>query len=202
MPKAAVWKLSDGMESTVRTRLRQIVLLTMVSLFILSYASAQTADMCSATRLPGAASELLKTKFPLWRAKQISDLEGYDRQLWLETHPKECPGIAIGHFESSDDLSYAALLVPKTKSSGGYKIVVLSMSQPGNAYSSKILEQGQGQGADGLVISVAAPGQYTDFENTEMAKLKVDGIYVEWIEKGAILYYWSAGQYHKLQTED
>ena len=184
------------------TRPRQIVLLTLISLFLVSYAFAQTPDVCSTTRLPAAASELLKTKFPLWRAKQISDLEGHDRQLWLETHAKECPGIAIGHFESSEDLSYAALLVPKEKTSSGYKIVVLSASGPGNAYTSKILEQGQGQGSDGLVISAAAPGQYSDFENTEMAKLKVDGIYVQWIEKAAILYYWSSGQYHKLQTED
>jgi hypothetical protein len=188
------------MESAVRTRLRQIVLLTIGSLFILSCASAQTADICSTTRLPTAASELLKTKFPLWRAKQISDLEGYDHQLWLETHAKECPGIAIGHFESSDDLSYAALLVPRAKASSGYKIVVLSASGSGNTYSSKILEQGQG--SEGLVISVAAPGQYSDFENTETAKPKVDGIYVQWIEKAATLYYWSSGQYHKLQTED
>jgi hypothetical protein len=169
---------------------------------MLSYASAQTTDICSTNRLPADANELLKTKFPLWRAKQISDLEGYDRQLWLETHAQECPGIAIGRFESSANLSYAALLVPKAKSSSGYKIVVLSASGPGNTYASKILEQGQGEGSDGLVISVAAPGQYSGFENTEMAKLKVDGIYVQWIEKAASLYYWSSGQYHKLQTED
>ena len=96
----------------------------------------------------------------------------------------------------------SVLLVPKAKTSSGYKIVVLSTSGPGNAYTSRILEQGHGQGSDGLVISVATPGQYSDFENTEMAKLKVDGIYVQWIEKAAILYYWASGQYHKLQTED
>ena len=167
---------------------------------MLSYASAQTTDICSTTRLPADANELLKTKFPLWRVKLISDLEGYDRQLWLENHAKECPGIAIGHFESSKNLSFAALLISKAKTNSGYEIVVLSASGPGNTYSSKILEQGQG--ADGLVISVAAPGQYSDFENTETAKSKVDGIYVQWIEKAAILYYWSSGQYHKLQTED
>ena len=35
------------------------------------------------------------------------------------------------------------LLVPKTKSSSGYKIVVLSAVGPGNTYSSKILQQGR-----------------------------------------------------------
>jgi hypothetical protein len=79
---------------------------------------------------------------------------------------------------------------------------VLSASGSGNAYSSKILDQEQGQGSDGLVISVAAPGQYSDFEDTKVTKVKVDGIYAEWIEKGAILYYWSAGRYQKLQVSD
>jgi hypothetical protein len=40
------------------------------------------------------------------------------------------------------------------------------------------------------------------FENTKLAKLRVDGIYVEWIEKAAILYDWSSGRYHKLQVSD
>jgi hypothetical protein len=129
-------------------------------------------------------------------------LEGDDRQLWLKAHPTDCPGIAVGHFESPDQLAYAVLLVPKTKSAGGYKIVVISSPQSGSAYASKLLDQEQGQGSDGLVVSVAAPGQYSDFENTKSAKLRLDSIYVEWIEKAAILYYWSAGRYHKLQTSD
>ena len=165
---------------------------------MLSYSSAQTKEICSLTRLPNAASELLKTEFPLWRAKQISDLEAYDRQLWIEEHPKECPGIAIGYFEGSEQLAYAVLLIPKKESIRGYKIVVLN--ELGSAFSAKVLEQGQS--SEGLVISVAAPGQYSDFENTEAANLKADGIYVQWIEKAALLYYWSGGRYHKLQTSD
>lgn len=189
----------------MKTRIGQIAVLTTVSLFILtctSSLSGQTSRICSATTLPTAAGELLKAKFPLWRAKQISDLEGDDRQLWLKAHPKDCPSIAAGHFESSDQLAYAVLLVPKAKSSGGYKIVVLSTPQSGNDYSLKVLDQEQGPGSDGLVISTAAPGRYSDFENTKSAKLRLDSIYVEWIEKGAILYYWSAGRYRKLQVSD
>jgi hypothetical protein len=174
------------------------VLLTIVNLSTLSHSSAQTTEICSVTRLPTAASELLRTKFPLWRAKQISDLEAYDRQFWTEEHPKECPGIAIGHFEGSEHLAYAMLLVPKNESTGGYKIVVLS--ELGSAFSAKLLEQGQS--AQGLVISVAAPGQYADFEDTKQAKLTVDAIYVQWIEKAALLYYSSGGRYHQLQTSD
>jgi hypothetical protein len=184
---------------------KYIAVLTTVSLFILSHTSwlsGQTSETCSAATLPSATRELLNSKFPLWRAKQISDLGADDQQLWAKAHPKDCPGIAVGHFESSDQVAYAVLLVPKTKSSGGYKIVVLNARQSGSDYSLKILDQEQGPDSDGLVISVAAPGQYSDFDNMNLAKLRVDGIYVEWIEKAAILYYWSSGRYRTLQVSD
>lgn len=118
----------------MKARVGHIVALAAVSLFMLidtSSSSSQTG-VCSTTRLPSGASELLSEKFPLWRAKQISDLEEDDRQLWLKAHPKDCPGIAVGHFESPDQLAYAILLVPKAKSSSGDKIVVLSPSQSGS----------------------------------------------------------------------
>jgi hypothetical protein len=184
----------------VKIRPAQIVLLTIASLSMLSYSSAQTAEICSVSRLASAARKLLKTKFPLWQPKQISDLQEYDRQLWIKAHAKECPGIAIGHFESPTKLAYALLLVPERKSTGGYKIVVLNETD--SVYSETTLDQESGQGSDGMVISTAAPGQYSDFENTEQTKIKRDGIYVEWIEKAAVLYYWSAGRYRKLQTSD
>jgi len=54
-------------------------------------------------------------------------MDADDQQLWLNgSNGKESPGIAIGHFESPDDLSYAVLLVPKSDPSGGYKLLVFS----------------------------------------------------------------------------
>jgi hypothetical protein len=79
-------------------------------------------------------------------------------------------------------------------------IVVLSAAGSPAAFSSKVLEQGQGP--DGLVISVAAPGKYSDFEDTRPRKLKLDGINVQWIEKAAAIYYWSSGRYDKIEFSD
>ena len=54
----------------------------------------------------------------------------------------------------------------------------------------------------GLAISTAEPGKYSDWENKRSVRLKLDGIYEEWLEKGALLYYWSMSNYHKLQVSD
>jgi len=115
---------------------------------------------------------------------------------------KECPGIAVGHFENAEGFSYAILLVPKSEPRGGYKIVVFTKGSTGAAYGWKLLDQAKGQTYSGLVISKAPPGKYSDFENRKTVEIKLDGVYVEWMEKGARLYYWSGGRYRKLQVSD
>ena len=100
---------------------------------------------------------------------------------------KACPGITIGHFESAKELSYAFLLVPKSEPTGGYKIVVFSKGPTGDAYAWKLLDHADGETYSGLVISKADPGKYSDFEGTKSIQTKLDGVYVEWMEKGAVL---------------
>jgi hypothetical protein len=173
------------------------------SLLSAPVSAAQASMACGEAALPAPINELLKAKFPQWRPKQVSDMDAYDQQLWLKAaHEKECPGIAVGHFESADRLSYATLLVPKSEPSGGYKIVVISKGPAGDAYTWRLLDHADGQTYSGLVISKAEPGLYSDFELTRSIQTKLDGIYVEWMEKGTLLYYWSGGRYHKLQLSD
>jgi hypothetical protein len=172
------------------------------SLLSAPVSAAQVSMARSEAALPAPINELLKAKFSQWRPKQVSDVDAHDRQLWLKAHEKECPGIAVGYFESADRLSYAALLVPKSEPRGGYKIVVISKGPTGDAYTWRLLDHADGQTYSGLVISKAEPGLYSDFELTESIQTKLDGVYVEWIEKGAQLYYWSGDRYRKLQLSD
>jgi hypothetical protein len=188
----------------MKTCLTAVGLLASVGLLSLSSApvsAAQVSTPCGEVALPAPINDVLKAKFPQWRPKQTSDLGSDDQQLWLKAHEKECPGIAIGHFESAGELSYAILLVPQSEPTSGYKIVVFSKGPTGDAYSWKLLDHAEGQ-SDGLVISKAEPGKYSDFERMKTIQTKLDGVYVEWIEKGAILYHWSAGRYHKLRVSD
>jgi len=104
--------------------------------------------------LPGSVNELLKARFPKWRPKRLLDMDAGDQQLWLKgPNGKACPGIAIGHFENADELSYAVLLVPQSNPGGGHKIVVFGKTK--DVYSVRLLDQAEGRPTLGLSF----PGQ-------------------------------------------
>lgn len=167
------------------------------------FSSGQKTDACRKLALPSRAQALLDKQYVDWRPKHVSDLGPDDKQLWLEEHAKDCPGIAMGHFEKADELAYAVLLVPKSQSSHGYRIIVLRKAATEEGYSASVLDQGEAQGADsGMVISTAPRGTYSDFESTTSVQVKLDAVNVEWLEKAAVLYYWVHGEYRTLQTSD
>ena len=149
--------------------------------------------------LPPEVNAVLNQQFSGWRPKVLFDLSGYDKKLWLEMHSKECPGIAEGNFERSDRLAYALLLVPKAADRAGYKIIVLSNSS--GKYAVRLLNQAKGTD-DGLVISKAPRGRYSEFDDEGSVRLTLDGVNVEWLEKSSTLYYWSKGKYENIPTSD
>jgi hypothetical protein len=180
-----------------------IGIVSVLNLTTVPMSAAQGSSPCDAAALPAQISEVLKSKFAQWRPKQTSDMEADDQQLWLKgPNAKECPGITIGHFESAKELSYAVLLVPKSEPTGGYRIVVFSKGPTGDAYAWRLLDHADGETYSGMVISKAEPGKYSDVEGTKSIQTKLDGVYLEWMEKGAVLYYWSAGRYRRLQVSD
>jgi hypothetical protein len=171
-------------------------------LLALAPVSRGQSNLCEDGVLPSKAKQLLDQRFRDWRPKYTSDLSAHDKKLWLETHPKECPGIAVGHFEQPDRAAYAILLVPKSAHTASYKIIVLS--DMAGEYAMRLLDQAEGStySDSGLIISKETHGRFSDFGNTKSVRLKLDGVNVEWIEKGSVLYYWSRGSYRSLQTSD
>jgi hypothetical protein len=169
---------------------------------VLAFVTVSLAQPNRCEVLPSDAQLLLEQRFPEWRPKVLSDLSGYDRKLWLETHPKDCPGIAVGHFEQPDRVAYAVLLVPKSGHTASYKIIVLSKAS--NEYAVRLLDHAEGStdSDSGLVISKEPHGRYSGFDETKSVRLKFDGVNVEWLEKSSVLYYWSGGKYRSIQTSD
>ena len=184
----------------MRIRLRLFVCSVVLGIVLVSSAQVKTA--CQTSTLPSGAQVLLDRKYADGRLKDVSDLGADDQRLWVTAHPKDCPGIAIGHFETADQLSYAILLVPKSESSHGYKIVVLAKVAADDRYVDRVLDQNAQASDSGMVISTAPRGSYSDFEGTTSVHLKVDAVNVEWIEKGAVVYYWEHGKYRTIQTSD
>ena len=123
-----------------------------VMAIVLAVAPLSLAQSSACEALPSEAKIVLNQQFPNWRPKQTSDLSRDDKKLWLEMHPRECPGIAVGRFEQKDRNAYALLLVSKAGDNGGYKIIVLSKGSDG--YSVRLLDHNDsGYPDSGLVIS-------------------------------------------------
>lgn len=163
--------------------------------------AAKDSGTCEAARLSTSVNAFLAARFQGWRPKTLGDMDADNQRLWEKAHPDMCPGIAIGHFESTDVTSFAILLVPAKNPSGGYKLVVLKPLRSDN-YAVRVLDHADTQAYDGLVITTADPGKYSDFSGTQSVTLKVNAVYLEWIEKGAQLFYFANGRYHKLQVSD
>jgi hypothetical protein len=176
-----------------------------VSVLVFSqlFSAAPRPTSCDVATLPTQISVVLKSKFAGWRPKQVSDLDADDQRFWLESPSgKTCPGIAIGHFESTKEISYALLLVPESEAAHGYKVVAFSRGTSESTYNSNLLAHADGDTYSGVVILKADPGKYSDFDGTKTIRAKLDSVIVEWIEKGAVLYYWSSGRYRELRISD
>jgi hypothetical protein len=164
--------------------------------------AAQTSAVCGEAVLPAPINELLKAKFARWKPERVSDLYADDQKYWSDAHPNDCPGIAVGHFESEGNLSYAVVLVPVSGQLGGYQILVFSKGLNTEVYAWKVLEHAEGKDKFAPVISKVPPGKYVGFDDTKSVRLKLDGVNVEWIEKSSLIYYWLGGRYHQIWTSD
>jgi hypothetical protein len=125
-----------------------------------------------------------------------------DQKLWLAARGNACPGMVDGNFETADKTSYALLLVPKSNAAAGYKIIVLGKGASDDSYTWKLVDHAEAPTDLGLVISKVPPGKYSDWEGNKSIHLKLDGLQVEWMEKGALVYYWSTGQYRRIRLSD
>ena len=161
--------------------------------------TAQVADGCD--RVDGDHAG--RGPEALFQGRVVPPLAEQDQGIALSGEPldgADRPEPGRRHDPHRHQTAYAVLLVPDAKPTSGYKLVVLTKS--GSGYAARVLDQADGQTYSGLVISSAAPGKFSDFENTKSVQLKLDSIYLEWIEKGAQLFYWAGTRYHKLQVSD
>jgi hypothetical protein len=119
------------------------------------------------------------------------------RELWEKSqNGKDCPGIAIGHFENKLSVSYVLSLVPKNGENLGFRLIAFNPIQNGN-YVDKIVEKSNEPSNPQIVYKVP-PGSYSDAEETTSVLLLNDGFQMEEMEKGALLYYWKGGRFHHL----
>jgi hypothetical protein len=156
--------------------------------------------------LPQQIQSKLEKNYPDWQPEKLENLYEDDRKFWIKAHPNDCPGIAIGHFESKTEPSYALLLVSRPdRKRPGFRILVFSHTGPSAPYVAHLVSKWDVgtfyEGSD-QVIATVPPGHYEEASGPRKVLIDLDAIWYEVMEKGAILYYWKNGRFHELVTSD
>lgn len=60
------------------------------------------------------------------------------------------------------------------------------------------MEKGRNKFVERIAVSSTPPGTYSGAESSPTVELKMDGIVVEALEAGSIIYYWSNGRFKKI----
>ena len=155
-------------------------------------------DFCANPPLVGPVKQLLSLRYyQQWRPISLSDLPKPHQRMWRRSLNRfDCPGIALGHFERRNELAYAFSLKPRDNRQGGWRLVVISRTAQGT-YRDRVLGQTDERVPPYVIYSVP-PEEYTDAFETESVRLRLDGIQVEQMEAGAMLFYWRDGQYRSM----
>ena len=186
----------------MRLRFTTIVVLvwslTVLMAGVLPAARRPPKDFCASPPLMEPVKKLLSLKYyQRWRPIALGDLPKPHQRMWRRSLNRfDCPGIAMGHFEQKNELSYAFSMKPRDPRQTGWRLVVISKTRQGD-YRDRVLGQTD-ERVPPYVIYVVPPEEYTDAFETESIRLKLDGLQVEQMESGAMLFYWKEGQYRSL----
>ena len=188
--------------SSLAARIALVLCLLLSGLCVASRA----ADPCDLSVLPQELRTKLTKEYPDWQPERLENLDEEDRGLWIKAHPTDCPGIAVGHFESKAELSYALLLVSKPdRKLPGLRIVVFSRTGTSAPFVSRLISKydtGTFYEGSAQVITTAPAGRYEQIDSSRKVRIGLEGIQYEVMEKGSILYYWRNGRYQQLTTSD
>src|SRR6266852_4308816 len=158
--------------------------LFLISALVLSpswlYAQSKVADPCDVSALPQEIQAKLERNYPDWQPERVQTLDEDDRAFWTKAHPNDCPGIAIGHFESKAELSYALLLISKPdRKRPGLRILVFSRLGPSVPYVAHLLSKwdvGAFYEGSAQVISTVPAGNYEEAMGPRKVQSDLDGI--------------------------
>ena len=175
-------------------------LLLCVPVFGQRTASAnQSPSLCKLESLPSDIQSRLKEEYGSWKIQEPADLSPRAHERWESEKPLECPGIAVGHFESAKTPSYAILLVPTGHADAGYRFLVFSQKAGQAAYESTLVEKLNQNGAANYFIHRTPIGKFFDEPSRKKFQAHtVDGILVvdsAENEYGVEVYFWSGGRY-------
>jgi hypothetical protein len=153
--------------------------------------------LCEVGSLPRSVQNRLK-EFGSWKVQEPPDLSRRAHERWESEKPLECPGIAIGHFESAKTPSYAVLLVPQGHADSGYKFLVFSPKARQPSYEMRAVDSGDSGAANFFIHRVRISKFFDEQSRKKFQARTSEGILlVDSAQKeyGAEVYFWSGGSY-------
>jgi hypothetical protein len=159
----------------------------------------QAPVLCRLDSLPLAIQSHLREEYGSWKIQDASSLSPRARGRWESEKPLGCPGIAVGHFESAQTLSYALLLVPVGHADAGYRLVVFSQKAGQSEFEERILNKLDEGGATSYFLRGMPISKFFD----EASKKRFQAHSAEVIllfdsaenEYEVDVYYWSQNRY-------
>jgi len=158
-------------------------------------------EPCETIKIPRGVSVLLEQSFLHWRIEKTSDLEPSNREAWINKYPGSCPGFVAGHFQRTDSIAYAFLLLPADEAKKGYRLVVILESAKGR-WRSIVLEKGDQNTPNSAVIGLAQPGEYHEAEGSKKIRTETEAIFSEDVGVGVMIYYWRVDRFRSLVISD
>jgi len=154
-------------------------------------AFARSHDELCADLLPSDTRDTLRTQFPDLYPQRVSDLSSEYQEAWLKEHPQECPGVAVGHFQSLSKMSYAVLLVGSKGSLSGSKLVVMTQGPNGAWKVTKLSEETMAYHYEAV----------SKLSKTKSAGT-LDRIRFKEFDGGASVYSFAGGRFHKTAVKE
>lgn len=158
--------------------------------------------LCKVGPMPPDIQKRLKEEFGSWKVQEPTDLSARARERWKSEKPLECPGLAVGQFESAKMPCYAVLLVPVGHSDGGYRFLIFSRKASQSSYEMTVVDQLDETGAANFFIHKVRISKF--YDERSRRKFNVQGsegiLLVDAAEKEyeVDVYFWTNGRYqHK-----
>jgi hypothetical protein len=157
------------------------------------------ARACTLNLLPAEMQRQIKNDYSSWRLQDVTNLSANAKERWQSEKPLDCPGIAVGQFETMNQKSYAVLLVPDSKPDAGYRLLVYTPNENHSPEALRIIDQSDKSGASNFFVHEIQIAKV--FSSEWVKKLRVTTSYgILFVGAGtseyeADVYFWAGDKY-------
>jgi|SRR5450755_2495104 hypothetical protein len=176
------------------------ILLVLLSAIALAQPRTRSeSTLCRVAALPSSIQDRLIHDYPKWRIQAPEDLSPRARERWEAEKPSQCPGIASGLFEPTQERLHAVFLVPVNGNDVGYILLVFSGNNANRPNGMKIVDDSKDAKPSNFFIRGVRIGRF--FDTASKKKFHVEAqqgiLFVDAGESEyeSDIYFWSAGKY-------